>query len=70
LYQKSNFFDFFSSKIKKILDKNSYLTYISFTSYRRDPSLERRGAEGASLGKTKMKLSGKRTVTKLNPGKI
>ena len=40
-----------------------------FLSYRRDLYAEERGAEGAIPGHRK-KLSGKRTVTYLNPGKI
>ena len=34
------------------------------------PRIEGRGAEGANLDKIGTKLSGKRTVTYLNPGKI
>jgi len=40
-----------------------------FLSYRRDLYAEERGAEGAIPGHRK-KLSGKRTVTYVNPGKI
>jgi hypothetical protein len=40
------------------------------TGYRRDLILQGRGAEGASPGDVGTKLSGKRTVTWINPGKI
>ena len=42
-----------------------------FVSYRRDPNSSKgRGAEGANSDEIGTKLSGKRTVTYLNPGKI
>jgi hypothetical protein len=40
-----------------------------FVGYRRDPNPKGRGAEGANPG-IRMKLSGKRTVTRARPGKI
>jgi len=40
-----------------------------FVGYRRDPNQKGRGAEGANPG-IRMKLSGKRTVTRARPGKI
>jgi hypothetical protein len=55
--------------MKKILDKK-FISSIIFSSYRRDPELKGRGAEGASLDEIGAKLSGKRTVTYYNPGKI
>ena len=40
-----------------------------FVGYRRDPPFKRGGAEGANP-EVRMKLSGKRTVTQSDPGKI
>jgi len=41
-----------------------------FVGYRRDPKPQGRGAEGANPERIGTKLSGKRTVTQSNPGKI